>query len=104
MERFGTESKEIAEKAHGIAESVQGKMKARVERARDYARGLRQKEPREIASDVGGFVKEHPLAVLSTGYVIGVAVWTAAFGVCALALGAVLLGRREFREAKPGEP
>jgi ElaB/YqjD/DUF883 family membrane-anchored ribosome-binding protein len=78
MERFGTDPKEIAEKAHEIQGKMKGMLKNvssevhdRVEKAKDYARELREKDPGEIVSDVGGFVKEHPIATIASCLFVG---------------------------------
>lgn len=82
MERFGTGPGEMGEKVQGIAENVQSKVKdviknvqaevgGRVEAAKDYVEELRGKDASEIIDDVGGFVKDHPIATIASCLFLG---------------------------------
>ena len=79
MDRFGSDP---TEKAQGIAENVQEKVKdvvknvqaevgGRFEAAKDYMEELRGKDATEILDEVGGFVKGHPIATIASCLFLG---------------------------------
>jgi hypothetical protein len=82
MERFGSDPREMAEKAKGMAENVQEKVKdtiknvsaevqGRVEAAKDYVEELRDKEPGEILDEFGTIVRDHPIATIASCLFLG---------------------------------
>lgn len=83
MERLsGNPGDKLGEKAQGIAENVQEKVKGviknvqaevggRVEAAKDYVEELRGKDASELVDEVGGFVKQHPIATIASCLFLG---------------------------------